>query len=192
MATDLRRALGVALALCCVAAPALAGQQKLTGPARTKLGPFVIEAKHLEGVVGGAWVFSKGVTATAPSGSLSCETLKLWPTKAGRDVERAEATGKVVVRARYLASDQTEWQIVGTAGSASYDAKAGEGVLRGGVKFDGLNLTTGGKLRIGAEKLTYDLKSRQFRFDKAAEKEGAPVRVEWEEPEQPAQEKAQQ
>lgn len=87
----------------------------------------------------------------------------------------------MVVRARYLASDRTEWTVVGTAAFGSYDRKAGQGVLRGSVRFDGTNLTTGAVLSVAADKLIYEIKTRQFRFEKGEE----PVRVQWEEP-QPA------
>ena len=169
-----------AVALASLAEAGTAGQ--VTGAGQTaKFGQYVIQSQRLEGTIGGVWEFSKAVTATGPDVTITCDSLKVWPTKSGQNVQRTEATGNVVVRGRYLASDKSEWKVIATASAGSYDAKAGQGELRGNVKFDGTNLTTGALVSVSAEKLVYDVKSRQFHFESVAE----PVRVQWEEPTPP-------
>jgi lipopolysaccharide export system protein LptA len=180
--TVIRRVV-LAAALISMLATALMGAQ--TKPARqsaTRFGKYVVESKRLEGKMGGPWEFSNGVTMTAPDMTITCDNLKMWPsTKRGRDFDRAEATGNVVVRGRYAASDGTEWKVIGSAASGTYDVTAGQGVLRGGVKFDGTNQTTKALLSVAADKMIYEVKTQQFRFERG----GEPVRVQWEEPEQP-------
>ncbi len=188
MKTAVPRGLMVAGALLGAAAALLAAQVKPASPGAARFGRYTIEAKHLEGTMTGPWEFSNDVTVTGPEVTVTCDRLQIWPpSKAGVDFERAEASGHVVVRARYLASDRTEWTVVGTAAFGSYDRKAGQGVLRGSVRFDGTNLTTGAVLSVAADKLIYEIKTRQFRFEKGEE----PVRVQWEEP-QPAAGAAEQ
>lgn len=182
MTTTTRRALAITIAISSLAALAAAGQQKPAPPASSRFGNYVIRSDYLEGNIGGAWEFSKGVTLTGPDITVTCDRLQVWPTKTGTDIERAEASGNVIVRGRYLGADKTEWKVTGTSASASYDAKAGQGVLRGGVKFDGANLSTGATVSVVADKLSYDFKTQRFRFDRGA----TPVRVQWQEPEQPA------
>jgi len=184
MRATVRRSLIAAVIVGCLAAAAGAGQQKPAGPNATRFGNYTIESQHFQGTIGGAWEFSKGVKVTGPSLTMTCDNLKVWPGKTSSDLEqgRAEATGSVVVRGRYVATDQTEWQVVGSAATGTYDGTKGEGVLQGGVEFHGTNLTTGAVLSVDADKLIYDVKSQQFRFERS----NGLVRVKWEEPEQPA------
>jgi lipopolysaccharide export system protein LptA len=183
MKTAIRRGLLVAGLVVVLAAVAAAGKPQPASPSATRFGKYTVESKRLEGTIGGPWEFSNGVTVTGPEMTITCDTLKMWPTsKGGRDFDRAEATGNLVLRGRYLASDKTEWKVVGSAASGTYDAKAGQGVMRGGVKFNGANQTTKAVLTVVADKMIYEVKTQQFRFERG----GEPVRVEWEEPEKPA------
>lgn len=166
----------LAIAVVTAAALALAGQPAATSSAT--FGKYVIEANYSEGKMGGPWEFSQGVTVTGPDLKLTCDKLVVWPTKTGRELARAEATGKVAVTGRYTAADKTQWRVQGTAQAASYDAAAALGVLRGSVQFESVNTATGVTLTVAAEQLSYDLKTQQFRFQRGAQ----PVRVEWREP----------
>lgn len=186
---NLRRSLALATALVGLVAAAAAAQTKPAVPAAkttrsaARFGRYTIEAMRLEGSMGGPWDFTKEVVVTGPDGTLTCDRLRIWPSnKAGVDFERAEAEGHVVIKGTYRATDNSEWKVVGAAAAGSYDRKAGQGVLRGNVKFSGVNLATGAQLAVEADKLIYEIKSRQFRFEKGAQ----PVRVQWQEPETPA------
>ena len=175
----------LALILSVAAAVTLpAGQPKPGARNAARFGKYIIESRGgLEGTIGGPWEFSKGVTVTGPDLVLTCDTLKVWPgAKGGRDFERAEATGNITVRGRYLARDGAEWQVVGSAASGTFDGKTGQGVMRGGVKFNGTNQATKAVLSVVADKMVYQVKTQQFRFERG----GEPVVVQWEEPQQPA------
>lgn len=164
-----------------------AGQSK-SGAAR--FGRFTIESKGgLQGTIGGPWQFSKGVTANGPDITLTCDTLKIWPGKGGRDFDRAEAVGNVTVHGRYIATDGSEWKVIGAADAGTYDGKAGQGALRGAVKVNGTNQTTKAVFSVVADKMTYQVKSQQFQFERG----GQPVLVQFEQPEQqPAAPKKQE
>lgn len=171
------------LAAFAFAVAAAAGPSQPAGAKGTRFGKYTVESKRLEGTIGGPWEFSSGVTVTGPDLTITCDALKMWPaSKGGRDFDRAEATGNIEIHGRYLASDKTEWKIAGSATSGTYDVKAGQGVLRGGVKFNGVNQATKAVLTVVADKMIYEVKTQQFRFERG----GEPVRVEWEEPEAPA------
>jgi len=190
MKTAIARCLLAALLLVAATAATPAGQSKSGAPNAARFGRYTIESKGgLEGTIGGPWKFSKGVTVTSPDMVVTCDTLKVWPAaKGGRDFDRAEATGNINIRGRYLARDGAEWKVVGAAASGTYDAKTGQGVLRGEVKFHGTNQVTKAVLTVVADKMVYEVKTQQFRFERG----GQPVVVQWEEPEQPAAAKAQE
>jgi len=119
------------------------------------------------------------VTVTGSGFTLKCSNLKMWLTPDGRDAERVEASGNVNIAGRYVASDKTEWEVKGQAESASYERKAGQGILKGSVSFEARNVATKAVVSAAAEKLTYDVKGRRFRFEGGER----PVRMEWQEPE---------
>lgn len=119
------------------------------------------------------------VIVTGSGFTLNCSSLKMWLTPDGRDAERVEASGNIRIAGRYVASDKTEWEMKGRAESASYERKAGEAILQGSVSFEARNRSTGAVVSAAAEKLTYDVKSRRFRFEGGER----PVRMEWQEPE---------
>jgi len=116
--------------------------------------------------------------------TLTCDRLKLWPTKDGRDLERAEAFGNIAIRGRYATADGVEWKIMGEAAAAAYERKAAQAVLDGAVSFKATNAATGAVLSVEAEKLAYDVEAHTFRFSRGAD----PVRLEWQEPQPEAPE----
>jgi len=169
----------LAVVVCSVTAGSARAAQAT--PARgSTFGRFTVEAKSWGGDIQGPWEFSKDVKVTSSDLTMTCDRLKAWPTKDGRDWERVEATGNIAISGRYVAADKTGWQVTGKADSASYDAKAGQGVLKGSVQFKAVNSVTGATISAVADKLTYDVKTRQFQFERGER----PVRVEWEQPEQ--------
>jgi len=166
----------IALAAAALA-PALAGSE--AGRPRMTLGKYVLESEHLEGTLQGPLELSPKVTVTGAGVTITCDRLKVWPAPEGRQIERAEAEGHIVIQGRYTASDRTEWQIIGKADSATYEREAGRGVLVGSVNFQATNATAGTTLTVEAHKLIYDFQSRHFQFERGAD----PVRVQWQEPE---------
>ena len=171
-------ALGVLLAMVAGAMTAgLAAAPKQTQ--RMAFRSFTVEGASLQGALQGPWEWAGSVTVKGSGLTLTCDTLKMWPTPDGRDVERVEASGNIRIAGRYVASDKTEWEVKGQAESASYERKAGQGVLKGAVSFEARNRATGAVVSAAAEKLTYDVKSRRFRFEGGER----PVRMEWQEPE---------
>ena len=170
------RTLFMALAVVGLAAATAGSQER---PARMTLGQYVLESERLEGTLQGPFELSPKVTVTGAGATITCDRLKVWPTAEGREIERAEAEGNIVVRGQYTASDRTEWRIVGKADSASYERKAGRGVLIGSVDFQAANAATGTTVSVQAHKLTYDFQTRRFQFERGAQ----PVRVQWQEPE---------
>ncbi len=175
----MRRMLAL-LALVGITAGALAGLA-LAGqapPASTTFQRGTVEAKSWAGPIQGPWEWSKEVKVTSSDMTMTCDWLKVWPTGDGRDWEKIEATGKISISGRYVAADKTEWRVDGKAEAASYDAKTGQGVLKGSVDFKATNLATGATIAAVADKLTYDVKTRQFRFERGER----PVRMEWEQP----------
>jgi len=165
----------VGMASGALAGPATAGQAPLASASFQR---GTVEAKSWEGPIQGPWEWSKEVKVTSSDLTMTCDWLKVWPTKDGRDWEKIEATGKISINGRYVAADKTEWRVDGKAEAASYDAKTGQGVLKGSVDFTATNLATGATIHVVADKLIYDVKTRQFRFERGEK----PVRVEWEQP----------
>ena len=140
---------------------------------------FTVEGTSLQGALQGPWEWAGSVTVKGSGLTLTCDSLKMWLTPDGRDAERVEASGNIRIAGRYVASDKTEWEVKGQAESGSYERKAGLGILKGAVSFEARNLSTGAVVSAAAEKLTYDLKSKRFRFERGER----PVRMEWQEPE---------
>lgn len=169
--------LGLAgLAAAWLATVAGAGQAR---PVRASVGRLMIEARRLEGEVGGPTEFAGAVKLWAPELTVTCERLQVWPTPTGRDVERAEAEGEVVVRRRHVDAEGVSWDLAARAERAAYDAKAATGVLEGTVELRATNAATGARLTIAADRVTYDMRTRRFRSEQVR----SPVRVQWEEPE---------
>jgi lipopolysaccharide export system protein LptA len=175
MRTSLAYSLPTALALVLVTAvsAALAGQSS-----RVAFRTFTVQGHYLQGPIQGPWEWSEGVSVEGSGLTMTSDRLKVWPTADGRDFERVEATGSIVIKGLYVAADKTEWRILGKAASATYEAKAAQGVLRGSVSFEATNLATSAVLSVKADKLSYDFKQRRFRFERI----DRPVRLEWQEP----------
>jgi lipopolysaccharide export system protein LptA len=168
--------LGVTLSVGAIAA-ALAGQT--SGMAfRT----FTVEGRTVQGQLRGPWEWTGGVTVKGANLMLTADSLKLWPTPDGREAERVEATGNITVEGRYVAADRTPWEVSGKASSASYQRASAEGTMRGSVTFRAANAATGAVLSASADKLIYNFKTQQFRFERGDK----PVRMEWQEPAPPA------
>ena len=168
--------LGVTLSVGAIAA-ALAGQT--SGMAfRT----FTVEGRTVQGQLRGPWEWTGGVTVKGANLTLTADSLKLWPTPDGREAERVEATGNITVEGRYVAADRTPWEVSGKASSASYQRASAEGTMRGLVTFRAANAATGAVLSASADKLIYNFKTQQFRFERGDK----PVRMEWQEPAPPA------
>ncbi len=163
----------IALVLAGLAACALAGQT--SGMAfRT----FTIDGRTVQGHLSGPWEWSGGVTVKGSGFTLTADSLKLWPTPDGRDADRIEATGNIKIEGRYAAADKTTWDILGKAATASYQRASAEGVLRGSVTFHATNTSTGATLSTAADKMVYNITTRQFRFERGDQ----PVHMEWQEP----------
>jgi lipopolysaccharide export system protein LptA len=94
-----------------------------------------------------------------------------------------EAAGNVRIEGRYRSADETEWDVDGRADSAEYDRKTQQGILSGSVTFRAKNRATGRVVSVAAERLTYDVKTECFRFERG----DTPVRMEWQEPQPPAE-----
>ena len=174
-----KAALCALMILVCSVAAASAQAAQATPARATSFGRFAVEANAWGGDIQGPWEFSKDVKVTSSDLTMTCDKLKVWPTKDGRDWERVEATGSISISGRYVAADKTVWQVTGKAESASYDAKAGRGVLKGSVQFKAVNSVTGATISAVAEKLTYDVKTRKFQFERGERQ----VRAELEQPE---------
>jgi len=155
--------------------------QRQTAAFRT----FSVEGQSLQGDLGGPWEWTGNVVVTGAGLTMTCDTLRLWLTPDGHDAERIEASGNIRVQGRYVAADKTEWDIKGKAAAATYERKSAQGILRGEVSFEAKSLTTGAVVTAAADKLTYDIKTQRFRFERGEQ----PVRMEWKEP-QPAAEAA--
>lgn len=177
------------LIIACLMAAAAAGAAQ---PARyqTTFGRFTIEAKHFEGSFQdqGPWEWSGQVKVTSADLTMTCDRFKAWFTKDRRNWERVEAAGHIVITGRYVAADKTIWQVTGKADSAAFDAKSGLGMLKGAVDFKARNTTTGAAISAKADQLTYDTKTRRFKFERGKR----PVRVEWQQPEPAPAEKSAQ
>jgi len=140
---------------------------------------FTIEGQSLQGALQGPWEWTGSVTARTSSLTMTCDRLRMWLTPDGRDADRVEATGNIRIAGRYITTDRTEWDVDGRADSATYEGKPGRGVLQGSVSFHATNLSTGAVVSAASQKLTYDIKTKRFRFDRGEQ----PVRMEWQEPE---------
>ena len=175
MAQQRARTLLITVAVLVLAAAAVAEDR----PARMTLGGYVLESERMEGTLQGPFELSPKVTATGGGMTITCDQLKVWPSPEGKQIERAEAEGNILIRGRYTASDRTEWRVIGKANSASYERKQARAVLVGSVSFQATNDATGAAVSVEAEKLVYDLPTRHFQFVRGAQ----PVRVEWQEPE---------
>ncbi len=140
---------------------------------------FAVEGQSVQGALQGPWEWAGPVTVKGSGFTLTCDSLKMWLTPDGREAERVEASGNIRIAGRYVAGDKTEWDVKGRAEAASYERKAGQGVLKGSVSFEARNLSTGAVVSAAAEKLTFDVKSKRFRFERGER----PVRMEWQEPE---------
>ena len=156
-------------------AAAAAGKPESAGIALDKRS---ITADRFEGTLGGAGEWSGNVKLAAADISMTCDRLKIWLTPDQRYVLRAEAEGNIVVRGRYLDADKTEWEVVGKAKSGSYDKDSGQGALQGSVHFAATNLATKAMLSVEADRMTYNVSTRRFRFEGTTR----PVRGEWQEP----------
>jgi lipopolysaccharide export system protein LptA len=179
MKAALARCLAAAILLSVAVGAIWAGQQK---PGAARIGKFTLESNGgVQGPLAGPWEFSKGVTLTGPDIVVTCDTLKVWPSsQGGRDFDRIEATGKVSLRGRYTTKDGAEWKVTGSADSGAYDGKTGQGALRGAVKVSGTNQKTKAVVSVIADRMTYQMKSQQFQFERG----GQPVFVQFEPPEQ--------
>ncbi len=167
--------LGVTLIVGAVAA-ALAGQT-----AGMTFRTFTVEGRSVQGQLRGPWEWTGGVTVKGANLTLTADSLKLWPTPDGREAERVEATGNIALEGRYVAADHTPWEVSGKATSASYERTSAEGTMRGSVTFRAANAATGAVLSASADKLIYNFKTQQFRFERGDK----PVRMEWQEPAPP-------
>ncbi len=176
----------LALGLLLVTAAAVMTAATAGAPKQTQamaFRSFTIEGKSLQGALQGPWVWTGSVTLEGSGLTMTCETLKLWLTPDARDADRVEATGSIRIRGHYLGADKTEWDVRGQADSATYDRKAGQGILQGSVGFRARNLSTGAEVSAAAEKLTYDIKTKRFRFERG----DRPVRMDWQESQPEAQ-----
>jgi len=143
---------------------------------------FTVEGRTVQGPLSGPWEWTGGVTVKGSGLTLTADSLKLWPTPDGRDADRIEATGNVKVEGRYTAADKTAWDVTGKAAAASYQRTAAEGVMRGSVTFRAANTANAAVLSAAADKMIYNFKTRQFRFERGDQ----PVHMEWQEPAPPA------
>jgi lipopolysaccharide export system protein LptA len=176
MKKRLTQVLLVSMLLGCLLTVAFAGQ---SAPAGAPFPGGTIEGEF-SGPIQGPWEWSKGAKITTADLTMTCDRFKVWFTKDGRGWDRAEATGHIVINGRYTAANKDQWRVFGRAESGTYDSQTGQGVLKGSVDFRASNLTTGAVISVSADKLTYDVKTRQFRFDKG---EGQ-VKAEWRQPAQ--------
>ena len=167
--------LASALAATCLSAPAAAGQQP---GAKMTFREAHITSDVLGGRFPGPWEFSGHVTVSGSGITLTCDRVKVWPSSDRRGLARLEAVGNIVVEGSYRAEDKTEWQVVGKAESATYDFATGQGALVGKVDFQAANPIDHTTVSVTADTMTYDAKTRSFRF----ERKDNPVRVEWQEP----------
>lgn len=155
-----------------------AGQPKSS---RMSIEKYVIESNRFEVTLDGTIEFSQSVEATGDGMTMTCDTLKLWLTPDGRRVDRAQALGNVTVKGRYVAGDESEWDILGKSKTARYERKTQECLLEGSVSFQATNRTTGAVVSVTGDKLVYDAKSRRFRFERVTNR----VQMVWQEPAAP-------
>ena len=141
---------------------------------------YAMTGDRFEGMLGGPGPveWSGNVTVTGAGAKVTCDRLKVWVAADGRHIERAEASGHIVVQGRYVADDGTEWRIVGKADSAVYERKAAQATLTGSVRFEATNLSTAAVVSVEADRMVYAVNTRRFRFEGT----GRQVRGEWDAP----------
>ncbi len=162
-------ALVLAFATGAVAQTSTTGQTALGKVTITSNGP-------MEGTFRGTWQWTKGVTVTSQGLTLTCDTLKVWPAKSGRDFDRVEAEGNVKIKGSYTASDKTKWSVNGSAQHAEFDNRARVGKLAGSVDLHAVNQADKSAVSAKADTFTYNQKTQTFRLDR----NGQPVAMEFE------------
>ncbi len=175
MTRQITRGLLALLAILTVAAAAPAAENNQS---RRLFHRYTVEAPRWQGPIQGPWEATGGVTVRGPGVTMTCERLKVWFASDTWVAERITATGNIVLRGRYTATDRTEWDVVAHADTATYDNAAGRGTLEGSVTMEATNLTTDALLSVSADRLIYDGDSGEIR----AERVENPVIVEWTEP----------
>jgi lipopolysaccharide export system protein LptA len=172
--------IALAVASLILAAGSLAAAAAQRKPADITMDAYAVTADRLEGVPGGPTPveWSGNVTVSATGSKVTCDRLKVWLAAGGRFIERAEASGHIVIQGRHVANDGTEWRVVGKAESAVYERKSGQTTLTGSVRFDATNLSTEATVSVEADRLIYDTTTRRFRF----EGEQRQVRSKWQQP----------
>lgn len=175
MTRQVARGLLALLAILTVAASAPAAQ---SNQSRRLFQRYTVEAPRWQGPIEGPWEATGGVTVRGPGLTMTCERLKVWFAGDTWVAERITATGNIVLRGRYTATDRTEWDILAHADTATYDNAASRGTFEGSVTMEATNLTTEAVLSISADRLIYDGDSGEI----LAERVQNPVRVEWTEP----------
>jgi lipopolysaccharide export system protein LptA len=174
--------------LIALAAGSLAAAAAQRKPVDLTIDTYAITGDRFEGILGGPGPgeWSGNVTVSGAGAKVTCDRLKVWVAADGRYIERAEASGHIVVQGRYVADDGTEWRIVGKAESAVYERKAAQATLTGTVRFEATNLSTAAAVSVEADRMVYDVNTRHFRFEGT----GRPVRGEWDKPASPAEQPA--
>ena len=166
------------LAVVLTAALAAAAAQQRQ---QTAIGSIVITSNLLEGSLQGPWTASKGVTVTAGGTTITADTVKIWPRKGGRTIQRAEASGSLHITGTYAMAqaggEKTDWKMNATAQSGSFDGDTQTGVLSGKVELRATNASTGEVVTAQADKAVYNGKTQRFRFERS----GQPVHVQWQE-----------
>ena len=175
MTRQITRGLLALLAILTVAAAAPAAQ---SNQSRRLFHRYTVEAPRWQGPIQGPWEATGGVTVRGPGMTMTCERLKVWFARDTWAAERVTATGNIVLRGRYTATDGTVWDVVAHAGTATYDNAARRGMLEGSVTMEATNLTSNAVLSVAADRLIYDGDSGEI----LAERVQNPVRVEWNEP----------
>lgn len=175
MTRQLARGLLALLAILTVTAAVPAAQ---SNQSRRLFQRYTVEAPRWQGPIQGPWEATGGVTVRGPGVTMTSERLKVWFARDTWAAERITATGNIVLRGRYTATDRTEWDVVAHAGTATYDNAARRGTLEGSVTMEATNLTSNAVLSVTADRLIYDGGSGEI----LAERVENPVRVEWNEP----------
>jgi len=175
MTRQLARGLLALLAILTVTAAVPAAQ---SNQSRRLFQRYTVEAPRWQGPIQGPWEATGGVTVRGPGVTMTSERLKVWFARDTWVAERITATGNIVLRGRYTATDRTEWDVVAHAGTATYDNAARRGTLEGSVTMEATNLTSNAVLSVSADRLIYDGGSGEI----LAERVQNPVRVEWNEP----------
>ena len=109
MTRQITRGLLALLAILTVAAAAPAAQ---SNQSRRLFQRYTVEAPRWQGPIQGPWEATGGVTVRGPGLTMTCERLKVWFAGDTWAAERITATGNIVLRGRYTATDRTEWDIL--------------------------------------------------------------------------------